>query len=129
MNSKCIFEVMRQIISCRMIGTFSTRDAKDLYKHFRDIVGDMTEPFGILMDIKGFEGSTPEGFAEAEVFNQWLANTEIVAKVNLITKGVIEKIVEQRIPTRHNYQLEVFDTEQDAIEHLKQVLKKEKVDS
>lgn len=110
------------MITCRISGMFATPEVRHVYKHFRSLVNDMKQPFGIVMDMREFQGTTPQGFEEAELFNQWLASSKLVVKVNLSTPGVMSKIVGQNIPTRKNYHFKEFDEEQSAVRYIEEVL-------
>ena len=125
MSSQFIFEISKTTIICRISGMFSLPEVKHTYKHFRTLVTDMEQPFAIIMDMREFQGTTPEGFEEAERFNQWLASSQLVVKVNITTAGVMSKIVDQNIPTRKNYHFQEFREEQAAVEYTETVLERE----
>lgn len=112
-----------QIIICQLVGAFNHKEAIKLYTEFRLHVNNFEQPFAIIMDITKFEGTSPEGYKEAEVFNQWLLKKNLVAKVNVIDAGIMHKLVEKNIPTREKLGINEFSKLEDSITFLKSKLK------
>lgn len=122
MAKQISIDVFGKIVVARLKGTYSVPEADRFYKALRKTVDAQSKPIGIVMELTQFQGSPPEGYQIAEAFNQWLTTQNIVAKVNVMTPQITSKIVEQNIPTRKKLNLEVFDTEQEAIAYLETLL-------
>lgn len=116
-------ETIGQVIIARLCGAFSLQQAKEFYQHLATEVDKINRnPFAIIMNLAEFGGTTPEGFAVSEEFNQRLVSMPLVCKVNVINNQAMAGIVNQQIPSRQKHNLQVFANEQDALEYVSKQL-------
>lgn len=120
MVAKTQFSVIDDnIIVAKLSGAYSSQAGLELYKSFRELVETQSGSFAIIMELTDFQGSTPEGYQEAERFNQWLLNKPVLAKLNVRASGITQKIVEQQIPTRKKLNAGEFNSLDSAIAHIR----------
>lgn len=113
------FEIINEvIIVAKVSGSIHEQETNSFYSDFRKLVLEQPGRFAIVMELSEFEGTSPEGFKQAELFNQWLLDKPIIAKVNVVNSGIMQSIVNKEIPTRQKLNLKDFNTLQQAVEYL-----------
>lgn len=108
-------EVSEQTVIARLIGSFSDSLATNFTTDLTKTISELSpSPFYLIINIKEFSGATPEAYQIQEKFNQWLRNTSLVAKANVIDSQLISNIVGNQMPSRETELFKIFDCENDA---------------
>lgn len=109
-------EVSEQTIFVRLTGSFSEKLASNFTNELRQTITKICpSPFYLIINIIKFTGATPAAYALQEKFNQWLRNTSLIAKANVIDSKLISNIVGNQMPSRETELFKIFESEQDAL--------------
>jgi len=81
------------------------------------------EKFCILMDLSKTLGSTPDGFKQADQYNSWLNDQNLVAKALIFPSLATEYIEQTMVKSKRKQNIKSFDNVVDAENWLKTLLK------
>jgi hypothetical protein len=112
--------LVNNVITAVLVGSFNDAGVLDYSKKIQSIVASLKEkPFVMMIDNTKFEGCTPEGFKELDVFNSWLSNTQLKAKAFIIKNEVNKQIIKSRTPSLSSQNTCFFSNYQAANEWLR----------
>jgi hypothetical protein len=110
-------EISEQTIVARLIGSFGESLANSFTSELKHKITEISpSPFYLIINIIDFTGATPEAYQIQENFNQWLRNTSLVAKANVIDSQLISNIVGNQMPSRETELFRIFDSESQAFD-------------
>jgi hypothetical protein len=103
------------VITALFSGSFNYECVHDYAKRIKLIVASLEQKaFFMMIDNTNFEGCTPEGFEELDIFNAWLNQTQLKAKAFIITSEVNRHIIETRTPALSSQNTCFFSDHQTA---------------
>jgi len=113
------------IIKITVSGAFNDIGAKALAIDLKNIVlaYDHT-PFVIMANLLGFDGGTPEVFAESEEFNAWLNSKNMIAKALIFTSPALIDIEQMLVTSKTSQNIRYFESEHEALQWLREQIKK-----
>lgn len=107
--------VLDNVITVAFIGSFNAEGIRNYAIKMQSIVTSLKEqPFFMIINNSKFEGATPEGFEELNVFNTWLNNTQIKAKAFIINSETNKQIIINRTPSLLLQNTKFFSNYQEA---------------
>ena len=110
-------EISEQTIVARLVGSFGESLANSFTSELKQKITELSpSPFYLIINIIDFTGATPEAYQIQENFNQWLRNTSLVAKANVIDSQLISNIVGNQMPSRETELFRIFDSESQAFD-------------
>lgn len=119
-HRESFFGVDGNIITVVMKGSFNEYGFKFTAKRIKCIVDTFQDKeFYILMNMLETIGGTPELYKEANKYNEWLNNQNMVAKAVVIKSRVTWDIYNARVIANKIQVNKVFDNEPDALKWLK----------
>ncbi|AVP84661.1 hypothetical protein CF138_16745 [Aeromonas hydrophila] len=101
--------ITHHLISCEMSGTFNKEGMKAWVNGMKSMIEPIkNEPFGLLIDARGYTGGTGEALEIAEGFHQWLRHTKLVAQGHVISSPTLYSISLSRIPSLKHHVVKDF---------------------
>ncbi len=117
-HGKVEIRLVDNIITTAFIGAFNYEGILDYTNKIQSIVMSLKEKFIMIVDNTRYEGCTPEGFDQLDIFNSWLSQTQLKAKAFIIKSVIHKQIIETRTPSLSLQKACFFSNYQDAHEWL-----------
>jgi hypothetical protein len=108
--------VQGEVYIVRFYQNWNLEGAKAFFKAYKTIIlKNKFERFGVLGDMRQFEGGTPDGMALFEEIATWcLANGQI-ARAQLINSDLTDYIVNQTTRGKDFFPIKTFENEAQAL--------------
>lgn len=101
--------ISHHLISCELSGTFNKEGMRAWINEMKSMIEPIkNEPFGLLIDARGYTGGTAEALEIAEGFHQWLCQTKLVAQAHVISSPTLYSISLSRIPSLKHHVIKDF---------------------
>lgn len=114
--------VKDNVIYIKLVGSFNEYGAKALFSEVKEVINTFNGcEFAIIADFLEFQGATPEGFDEANSYNEWLYDKGIKAKAIVTNSAALRNIDKQRVPAQKMIKTEFFNHINDAALWLQQL--------
>lgn len=124
MHGEFDIEVTHSIIKITVLGAFNDIGAKALAVELKNtVIAFDNAAFVIMWDMLGFDGGTPEVFAESEEFNHWLNSKNMIAKALIFTSPPLIAIDKMLVKSKAKQNIRYFENESDASEWLCEQIK------
>mgnify|MGYP000423825364 CR=1 FL=1 len=119
-----LITVKDNIIVIKLSGPFNDFGAIALLSEVKKTIkGFNHNNFSILDNFLELEGATPEAMYEAmyeaNEFNKWLINQNLVAKAIVIRSIALKELDKKLIPSQENLNIKFFENEEEAMHWLK----------
>jgi len=112
--------VCSNVITVKIQGSFNLEGILAFHKKMISIVEDFqAEKFKILVDFLDADGATPDALKEANKFNIWLNNKNLVAKAVVINSPALFEIFFSSAPAQKLQNIKSFDSKAEGYEWLK----------
>jgi hypothetical protein len=110
------------LITATIEGSFNLEGIISYHNKIKPIIDDLQgREFKLLVNFLGAEGATPEALDEANRFNAWLNNKNLVAKALIINSPVLLEIFLSRVPNQNSQNIMSFRTSDEAHVWLKSI--------
>ena len=114
--------VKENLITATIEGSFNLEGIVAYHNKIKPIIDSLQgREFKLLVNFLGAEGATPEALDEANRFNAWLNNKNLVAKALIINSPVLLEIFLSRAPNQHSQNIMSFSTLDEAHVWLKSI--------
>ena len=124
MHGEFDIEVKHGFIKIIISGAFNDIGAKALAAELKNtVIAFDSAAFVIMWDMLGFDGGTPEVFAESEEFNHWLNSKNMIAKALIFTSPALIAIEQMLVKSKTKQNIRYFENEPDASEWLCEQIK------
>ena len=111
------------IVIATLIGAFNEKGAMKYTEGVKSIVKEFEgKKYAILVDNSNMEGGTPEAYQVLEEYNQWLNNTNLVAKAMVVKTLITTELVESLSPSIKLQKTRSFQDKDLAFEWLKKLI-------
>jgi len=115
-----VISVCSNVITVKIQGGFNLEGILAFHKKMISIVeGFQAEKFKILIDFLDADGATADALNEANKFNIWLNNKNLVAKAVVINSPALSEIFFSRAPAQKLQNIKCFDNRAEGYEWLK----------
>jgi len=113
-----------QIITAVLVGSFNKKGAEEYTEGVKSIVKQLKgKKYAMLVDNSKLEGGTPEAYQTLENYNQWINNTNIVAKAIVVDSQAAMELIKSLSPSINQQKNKSFYDRKSALEWLKDSLK------
>lgn len=111
------------IVIATLIGAFNEKGAMKYTEGVKSIVKKFEgKKYAILVDNSNMEGGTPEAYQVLEEYNQWINNTNLVAKAMVVKTLITTELVESLSPSIKLQTTKSFQDKNLAFEWLKKLI-------
>ena len=117
------FSIKGKIIIATLSGAYNKNGAIQYTEGIKSIVKSFNgERYAILVDNTDMEGGTPEAYQVLEEYNQWLNNTNLVAKAIVSNTTVTTDIIKSLSPSINLQKNMHFEDKETAMTWVKKIL-------
>lgn len=107
------------IIVATLTGSFNEFGARDYTHGIKQCVKALQDKhFAILVDNTHMLGGTPEAYQELEMYNQWLTQTNLVAKAIIVSQHITTELIKAHSPSVNLQNMKGFTDKKLALEWL-----------
>lgn len=111
------------IISATLIGSFNEEGAIKYTEGIKNIVKNLEgQKYAILVDNSNMEGGTPEAYQVLEKYNQWLNNTNLVAKAMIVKTLITTELIKTLSPSINLQATKTFKNKKVALKWLQSLM-------
>ena len=112
-----------RIISATLVGSFNEEGAIEYTEGIKNIVKGLEgQKYAILVDNSNMEGGTPEAYQVLEKYNQWLNNTNLVAKAIIVKTLITTELINTLSPSIKLQTTKTFKNKKLALKWLQSLL-------
>lgn len=117
------FSIKGKIIIATLTGAYNKNGAIQYTEGIKSIVKSFKgERYAILVDNTDMEGGTPEAYQVLEEYNQWLNNTNLVAKAIVSNTTITTDIIKSLSPSINLQKNMHFEDKETAMTWVKKIL-------
>lgn len=111
------------IIVATLVGSFNENGAINYTEKVKDLVKILNgKEYAILVDNSNMEGGTPEAYQVLEEYNQWLNQTNLVAKAMIVKTLITTDLIKSLSPSINLQTVRSFHDKKSAMKWLEKIL-------
>ncbi len=109
-HGKYNLSVQGQIIVVQVFQAWNLECVKGYFQDFKIFVQKQKfKQFGVLVDLRKFEGGTPEGIVYFGKISQWANDNGQIARAQIINSSLTEYILKQSTEGKEVFPIQSFD--------------------
>lgn len=115
-HGKYRFKVKGDIIFVQPLQSWNIECVKSFFEAYKALILSRGfEHFGVIVDLRQFEGGTPEAMAYFNKIPEWTAAHGQIARANIVTSEFLEFTVNDPVKGQELFPIQSFISETEAL--------------